>query len=259
MQITNNWISGFVDGDGCFNIQKIPTKNNKILLRHRFIISQDKKSVDVLYAVKKKFQCGSVYKSGGNMYEFSVSDKENLINIIIPFFIKYPLQSEKRKNFYKLVESINANVDAYKNFSIIQNENFNFKLNNDWVAGLIDADGCFYVSIVENYPRPKLFVGVHGKDLILLENLKKYLKCGTITPCKKKNFYIFSVSSTNMLITFIFPILFRKNNKNLLKTVKRISASKLKKIVFYISEKKHLTVEGMEKIQKLKNTMNTQR
>ncbi len=32
MEISNGCITGFVDGDGCFNIQQIHTKNNTLLI-----------------------------------------------------------------------------------------------------------------------------------------------------------------------------------------------------------------------------------
>ena len=98
MDIQSNWITGFVDGDGCFFIQKTAST-----IRHRFIISQDKRSVDTLYAIKEKLKCGSVHKAGKNMMAFEVSSKKSLETIIIPFFNKYPLQTEKRKDFYKFV------------------------------------------------------------------------------------------------------------------------------------------------------------
>ena len=255
MQIKNNWITGFVDGDGCFAIQKYKLKSNAFYIRHKFIVSQNKRSVDVLYALKKKFKCGGVYKSGGDMYEFTVCDKKSLLNVIIPFFIKYPLMSEKRKNFYKFVESLNDKQDNiyYKNFYNIQTKDFFFNLDADWVAGFIDADGCFYVSIVNNYPRPKLFVAIAKRDLNLLVHLKKFLTCGHVTT--RKNCYMFTVSSIKHFTEFIFPRLCTKSNRNLLKTTKRLDFQKFKKIVFYMSEKKHLTEDGMEKIKKLKTSM----
>lgn len=251
MEITNSWVTGFVDGDGCFNIQKIITKKNTILIRHRFIVSQDKKSVDVLYALKKKFKCGSVHKAGNNMMAFTVTDKKSIENIIIPFFKKYPLQTEKRKNFYKFVES----VTGCTSFSIEQEKNFSFFINDQWFAGFIDAEGCFYVSIVKNYLRPQLIINVLEKEKFLIKFLQHYLQCGNIR-VRKDKFLIFQVTSCKDFETKIFPKLFTKTNKNLLKTIKRISFQKFRKIVLLILQKKHLNVVGMEKILKLKLLLN---
>ena len=73
MEIKESWITGFVDGDGCFHIQKTQPK-----IRHKFIVSQHKRSVNTLYALKKKFKCGSVHKAGKNMTAFEVSDQKCL-------------------------------------------------------------------------------------------------------------------------------------------------------------------------------------
>lgn len=129
MQLTNEWISGFVDGEGCFNIQKINRKkklseekkytkknslcNIELLVKennyetpsvieergslYRFIVSQDKRSISVLYGLKRKFKCGTVHKKGGNMMAFIVSRNIHLENIILPFFQKYPLLTKKKE------------------------------------------------------------------------------------------------------------------------------------------------------------------
>ena len=251
MDISNNWITGFVDGDGCFNIQKIQGKNNEVYIRHRFIVSQDKRSVDVLYALKKIFKCGSVHKAGNNMMAFTVTDKESIENIIIPFFIKYPLQTEKRKDFYIFVESVTHSTSFYK----LQQENFSFSINDQWFAGFIDAEGCFYVSIVKNYPRPQLMIGVSEKNKNVMVFLQQYLQCGHIR-VRKDKFIIFTVSSSKDFNEKIFPKLVTKTNKHLLKTIKRVFFQKFRKIVLLILQKKHLNTIGMQSILKLKILIN---
>ena len=71
MQINNNWITGFVDGDVCFSMQKVQGKYG-INIRYRFLVGQNKRSVYVLYALKKRFKCGNVHKSQGDSYNFTV-------------------------------------------------------------------------------------------------------------------------------------------------------------------------------------------
>jgi hypothetical protein len=256
MEIRNNWITGFVDGDGCFNIQKILTKNKEVKIRHRFIVSQDKRSVDTLYALKKKLKCGSVHKAGKNMMAFTVSDKKSIENIIIPFFKKYPLQTEKRKDFYKFVESVTGQQSSTNNnFYNEQIKNFNFSIDDQWFAGFVDAEACFYVSIVKNYPRPQLLIGASEKEKDLFFFLKDYLQCGTIR-IRKDKFVMFTVTRNEDFITKIFPKLYTKTSKNLLKTIKRHFFMKFRKIVLLILKKQHLNSSGMEKILKLKLTIN---
>lgn len=49
--------------------------------------------------------CGRVHKhSNQNHIEFVVSNHSDLLNIIIPFFDKYPLQGSKRSDYLDLVK-----------------------------------------------------------------------------------------------------------------------------------------------------------
>lgn len=251
MLITNDWITGFVDGDGCFNIERRQTKGGGTTVRHRFIVSQDKRSKDVLYALKKAFKCGSVHKGGSNMFTFQIGDRQNIENIVIPFFKKHPLQTEKRKSFHLFVESL---LDC-KGFGEEEEEQFSFSINHGWLAGFIDAEGCFSVSIVNNYPRPQLVIGVSEKEKALLVALQTYLQCGVIR-LGKDGFLIYQVSSTKDLQDHVFPKLFTQAGNPLLRTTNRISSQKFRKIVLLFLKKQHLTQIGMEKIIKLKANLN---
>lgn len=302
MQLTNEWISGFVDGEGCFNIQKINrkkklsedkkyTKKNSLckyelfikennietpsvieerVLRHRFIVSQDKRSIGVLYGLKRKFKCGTVHKGGGNMMAFQVSRTVHLENIIVPFFQKYPLLTKKGESFCSFVKSLkNYNEknriienEKEKNISTIDHKGdkkqlsqprYNF--SDNWFRGFIDAEGCFFVSLVKDYPRPQLIIGLESKEKQMLVQLQKFLKCGTLRK-RKDGAEILQIVSSKDLERYIFPKLQTKSGAVLLQTVKRISYQKFRKIVRLICEKKHQTIEGLEKIKKLKKSLN---
>ena len=99
------------------------------------------------------------------------------------------------------------------------------------------------------------WIGASEKERNLLFFLQNYLQCGHIRVCKH-NFLMFSVTSSKDFVTKIFPKLFTKTGKNLLKTSKRLCFQKFKKIVLLIREKQHLTVPGHEKILKLKLALN---
>ena len=307
MQLTNEWISGFVDGEGCFNIQKVKKKTSIVVLRHRFIVSQDKRSVSVLYGLKQSFKCGTVHKAGGNMMAFQVSKISHLQTIIIPFFQKNTLKTSKSEDFRLFVESIENYVSDHQKTHIIEkntenkkfsidmgkNESSDYILKNDsaniaplakqitfgdvrcqkhsetfipvftynfsdgWFRGFIDAEGCFFVSLVKDYPRPQLIIGLQSKEKPLLIELQKFLKCGTLRT-RKDNTEILQIVSSRDLERYIFPKLQTKGSAVLLKTSKRLSYQKFRKIVRLVVEKKHYTIEGLEKIKILKNGLNKQ-
>ena len=364
MQLTNEWISGFVDGEGCFNIQKIKKKEKesrlilasqqplviedekpflgeKTILRHRFIVSQDKRSTGVLYGLKRKFKCGTVHKAGGNMMAFQVSKSIHLEKIIIPFFQKYTLKTTKRESFRLFVESmkkynkgktreretislafgqtvpdislsdvplafgqtvtfeesdrftsrkvgLRPNCKGHKivdkqrqkeSYPDISNktsfclrrcdalfdtehkvstfalqDRFTYNFSDNWFCGFIDATGCFSVSLVKDYLRPQLVIGLQSKEKEMLVELQKFLKCGTLRT-RKDGAEILQVVSSIDLERYIFPKLQRKGGAILLQSSKRISYQKFRKIVRLIVEKKHHTIEGLEKIKKYKTTL----
>lgn len=290
MELTNEWISGFVDGEGCFNIQKIKKKTSIVVLRHRFIVSQDKRSVGVLYALKRAFKCGTVHKAGDNMMAFQVSKKAHLQTIIVPFFQKYTLKTFKSEDFRLFVESLEKCISSHqkpqiiekhtknKRFSIdmgrkeildcsLQNDSakhsetlvpaLTYNLSDGWFRGFIDAEGCFFVSLVKDYPRPQLIIGLQSREKPLLIELQKFLKCGTLRT-RKDNTEILQIVSSRDLERYIFPKLQTKGGAVLLRTTKRLSYQKFRKIVRLVVEKEHYTVEGLEKIKILKNGLNKQ-
>jgi hypothetical protein len=234
--ITDNWIVGFVDGDGCF--------------KNCFVVSQNKRSISVLYALKKRFNCGSVNKAGGDMREYRVRNKEDLKKHILPFFLRNSLQTNKWNDFKILYEKI---------YGIpLNREKGPIQINRDWLVGFTDAEGCFYTSVIKNYPRPQFVIGLHPIDREILESIQKFLGMGTVyarssvkNPC-----VVYQISSIKNLVP-LMKIFMTGTNRCLLRTMKRVSFLKFKQIIRIIEQKEHLTEKGIQKIQKIKKFSQT--
>ena len=101
------WIVGFVDGEGCFSVStfKNSTCKSGFQTLFEFVVTQGEKSRSAMEAIKTYFDCGSIYinrrhdNHHSNLLRFCVRKQEDLKNIIIPFFRKYTLQSNKRMQF----------------------------------------------------------------------------------------------------------------------------------------------------------------
>jgi hypothetical protein len=94
-----NYIVGFVDGEGSFNISFIMRSDYKhnIKISPSFNISQkDKKILEWIQSV---FNCGTIRDRGDGVFYYEVQDIHSLKNIIIPFFNKYHLRTEKHTTF----------------------------------------------------------------------------------------------------------------------------------------------------------------
>ena len=97
------WITGFVDGEGCFHIgiSKHPEMTLGYQVLPEFTVVQHERDVQLLYALKAYFGCGVVRSNHGDRMAFRVRGQENLLQRIMPFFEKHELKSKKRQDFIK--------------------------------------------------------------------------------------------------------------------------------------------------------------
>lgn len=101
-----SYIVGLTEGEGCFLV--CLRKDNRIDLR--FFITQAIGNKDLLDKVREYFGVGSVYqkKSAKNgrlpAYVFEVTKRDDIFNIIIPFFKKHKLLGIKAKSFKSFCE-----------------------------------------------------------------------------------------------------------------------------------------------------------
>ena len=118
------WIVGFVDGEGCFSINFVKQPERKELLRirkgyktgyqiaHEFAVVQGEKSLPVLKNLQKFFKVGGIYinrrhdNHKENLYRFSGSKRDDLINVIIPFFQENKLKTSKKNDFNLFVKCL---------------------------------------------------------------------------------------------------------------------------------------------------------
>jgi hypothetical protein len=100
-----NYIVGFVDGEGSFNISFIKRSDYRygIKVSASFNISQ--KEIHILEWIKNYFNCGTIRDRGDGVFYYEVQDIKSLREIIIPFFNKYPLRT-KKLNTFKIFSNI---------------------------------------------------------------------------------------------------------------------------------------------------------
>ena len=103
MKLDAKWITGFVDGEGCFHvgIAKHLEMTAGFQVLPEFTVVQHERDVQILHALKSYFGCGVVRKNNGDRMAYRVRNKEHLLKIIVPFFQKHPLITKKRIDFEK--------------------------------------------------------------------------------------------------------------------------------------------------------------
>jgi len=96
------YLTGFVDGEGCFSISF--TKREKLKtgveIRPSFSIGQNKRSLPVLERAKLYFGCGAIrFSRRDQTYKYETRSIGEIRKRIIPHFQKYPLQTNKLRDF----------------------------------------------------------------------------------------------------------------------------------------------------------------
>ena len=108
MKLDAEWITGFVDGEGCFfvGINKHAEMTAGYQVLPEFTVVQHERDVQLLHALKKHFGCGVVRKNHGDRMAYRVRGKNHLLERIVPFFVKHPLKSKKRLDFEKFRRAV---------------------------------------------------------------------------------------------------------------------------------------------------------
>ena len=103
MQLEAQWITGFVDGEGCFHVGINVHSDMKCgyQVLPEFTVVQHERDVQILHALKAHFGCGVVRRNHGDRMAYRVRGHQHLLERIIPFFEQHSLKSKKRTDFAK--------------------------------------------------------------------------------------------------------------------------------------------------------------
>ncbi len=107
MELTPDWVVGFVDGEGCFyvGINPHPDMSTGYQVLPEFRIVQHERDIQVLYALKRFFRCGVVRRNREDRYELRIRKLSCLLEVVA-FFEKHPLRTKKQVDFVKFAKVI---------------------------------------------------------------------------------------------------------------------------------------------------------
>ena len=97
-----SYISGYVDGEGCFtvSISPRPTLRSAGRCRPSLSVSQNGDRSEVLLAIQEHFGCGTLRPDRSDKtLKWEVRSLPVIIERVIPHFQRYPLQSGKQRDF----------------------------------------------------------------------------------------------------------------------------------------------------------------
>ena len=99
---TASYISGFVDGEGCFCVSFQPSKRHRFgwEVRPSFSVSQNADRAELLYAIQERWGCGFIRPDRSDKtVKFEVRNVRDLVEKVLPHFKAYPLLSSKQADF----------------------------------------------------------------------------------------------------------------------------------------------------------------
>ena len=102
MELTADWVVGFVDAEGCFHVSL--NRHDEMSVGYQvlpeFVVVQHERDTQILHALKRFFGAGVVRRNHGDRFCLRVRKLEAL-NEISDFFIKHPLKTKKNVDFRK--------------------------------------------------------------------------------------------------------------------------------------------------------------
>ena len=114
------WVVGFVDGEGCFSIGFVrqPDRTNRrgyktgYQVSHRFVVTQGVKSIACLEQLLSFFGVGRIFinrrtdNHREDLAQYIVDRRDDLIEVVIPFFHDFPMISSKQRDFEKFATCV---------------------------------------------------------------------------------------------------------------------------------------------------------
>jgi hypothetical protein len=97
-----SYISGYVDGEGCFTVSISPRSTLRVgwEVRPSVSVSQNGDRSEVLLEIQRYFACGTLRPDRSDKtLKWEVRSLPLLVERIIPHFMTYPLLSSKRNDF----------------------------------------------------------------------------------------------------------------------------------------------------------------
>lgn len=233
-----HYLAGLIDGDGHFSSKQ------------QLVIAFNSLDTSLAYYLKKEIGYGSVHKVKNKnsvlLVIAAIKGIEKVINVV-----NGKLRSNNKLN--QISTNILSHI-KFRNLSYITtlSLNTNYDLHNLWLAGFSDADSSFQIKLIyrNNRTEVRLNFQIDQKENDLLLLIKGFLG-GNIGYRKKQNTYYYgstSFGSAKKVISYF--------DKYHLLSSKHLNYLKWRKAYIIIRNKNHLNKDGIDKITKLKNTMN---
>ena len=290
-----NFITGFADAEGSFMLSILSSKERHIgwSVGVRFEITLHAKDEELLNQIHAYFKgAGLVTKFGVDKVTYRVNNLNQMIDIIIPHFQQYPLNTNKKADFElfsRAVELMSSKehltqvgleklvaIKASMNLGLSDSLKVAFPLCKpvsrpiyalqplcpQWVAGFTSGEGYFGVKLlssntIKTGKQVRLIFQItqHTRDEFLMKSFMNYFECGKYYSAQRAEYGDFIVIKLSDHINKIIPFFL----KNKILGEKSKDFNNWCKVVEIVKTKEHLTEKGLAKIIKIRSSMNKER
>lgn len=242
-EIPDNWLAwfiGFSEGDGAF----LTGKDKRLA----FVLTQ--KETDILNHVHKTLGIGRV-RTYGKFSRYRVDDKKGIL-ILIALFNGNLVLNKRKVQVKRWLDTINVEE---------KNNNVFPTLNNSWLSGFIDAEGCFNVTL---FKRKSMTLGYQVKLRFMIDqkdslDTMNFIKDQLNLFLTHRNLKKGAIGTMHRIESNSFvkvPLIVEYINRFRLKTKKQYSFDKWVKVYELVKNKVHLTEKGLNEIRKLSKEIN---
>jgi len=115
------WLAGFTSGEGSFGVKfRNATVNSRTFVELIFQINQHVRDEKLINCIANYLGCGKIYKHSVKAVVYWVSKRSDLTEIIIPFFLKYPILGIKALDFkdFCTISELIENKDHYNKLGL---------------------------------------------------------------------------------------------------------------------------------------------
>nr|WVH38092.1 LAGLIDADG endonuclease [Cubamyces lactineus] len=133
------WVIGFTEGDGSFVLNSRGTPV--------FVITQSTSDIQILHYIQQTLGFGRVIKQGPRTSRFVVEDIAS-ITLLVALFngnLVFPLKQASFSRFLKAFNNRSKDTKVMFISTLITPT-----LNDNWLCGFTDAEGCFTCSLLGN-------------------------------------------------------------------------------------------------------------
>jgi LAGLIDADG endonuclease/Cytochrome C and Quinol oxidase polypeptide I len=256
-----SYLAGLIEGDGTIIVPKVERSKKGRLNYPSIQIAFDIRDFPLAMVIQKELGCGSLSKTKGvNAYRLTINNYEGLI--LMANILNGHMRTPKVEMLYLLIKFLN---NRFPTLNLIpQGKDLSNLDSNEWLAGFIDADGCFIVNMSNKslHCRFELVqssvnhLGLSKKDIMTTLSTYFHVVLRSKTRKNYLNYLEYNVIVAKLENNLIVASYLNKYN---LFSSKFLNYLDWLNVLNMIKDKKHRTLVGKNEIYRIKEGMNNKR